>query len=84
MKNIEELSIKDKIEYEVILNLRKKEGISLLDFEKKYQKPLIKYYDYKDLIEKNLLELKENHLFITEEKWYISNEIIVQLLEREL
>ena len=33
---IEELSIKDKIEYEIILNLRKKEGIDLDLFYKKY------------------------------------------------
>ncbi len=81
--NIETISIKDKIEYEILLNLRKKEGISLLQFQKKYHKPLNHYYDYHYLVENGFLVETEKHLFIPEEKWYISNEIIVQMLERE-
>lgn len=79
-KSIEYLNTKDKIEYEVLLNLRLKEGINLNKFKTKYNNPLSKYYNYKKLIEKGLLIEKDNHLYIPENLWYISNNIIVQLL----
>ena len=78
-KSIEYLSTKDKIEYEVILNLRLKEGINLIDFKSKYN-DLSNYYNYHKLVEKNLLVEEDNHLYIKEELWYISNSIIVELL----
>ena len=84
IKEKEVLSEKDKIEYEVILNLRMNTGIDLDLFLKKYNKELKEYYDYEQLIEDKLLCLNKNHLFIPENKWYISNEIIVRLLEREV
>ena len=73
----------DIMEYEVILNLRKKEGISLNDFYSKYEVNFSDVFDYKYLVEKKLLILEDNHLYIPEDKWYISNEIIVKLLEGE-
>lgn len=73
----------DIMEYEVILNLRKKEGISLNDFYSKYEVNLFDVFDYKYLVDKKLLILENNHLYIPEDKWYISNEIIVKLLEGE-
>ena len=39
---------------------------------------------YKELLKKNLLILNNNHLSIPEDKWYISNEIIVELLGSEV
>ena len=73
----------DIMEYEVILNLRKKEGISLNDFYSKYEVNLFDVFDYKYLVDEKLLILENNHLYIPEDKWYISNEIIVKLLEGE-
>ena len=73
----------DIMEYEVILNLRKKEGISLNDFYSKYEVNFSDVFDYKYLVEKKLLILENNHLYIPEDKWYISNEIIVKLFEGE-
>lgn len=73
----------DIMEYEVILNLRKKEGISLNDFYSKYEVNFSDVFDYKYLVDKKLLILENNHLYIPEDKWYISNEIIVKLLEGE-
>ena len=84
LKNREKVSKKEKMEYEVLLNLRKKEGISLIDFEKKYQKKLRECFDYESLVMNEFLEIRENRLFIPENKWYISNEIIVELLEKEI
>ena len=83
IKNIEVLSEEDKIEYEIICNLRKKEGISLTEFQRKYQKELREIFHYEDLVKKGLLEEIENHLLIPEDKFYISNSILVQLLGRK-
>ena len=71
----------DIMEYEVILNLRKSSGISLKNFLDKFEINLSDYCDYEKLIKDGFLVLKNNHLFIPEDKWYISNEIIVKLLE---
>ena len=80
----EELSIRDKQEYEIILNLRVKDGIDLDNFYNKYKINLEDVYSYSDLVKEGLLELKNNHLYIREDKWYISNSIIVKLLEGEI
>ncbi len=74
----------DKIEYEIILNLRKATGINLNEFVLKYHKKLKDHYDYQSLVDKGLLVEKNNQLFIPENKWYISNEIIIKLLEGEV
>ena len=81
--DIEELNILDTIEYEVILNLRRKEGINLKEFNNKYHQELKDVYDYEPLINKGLLVLDGNNLYIPENLWYISNKIIVEILEGE-
>lgn len=83
-RNIEKISEKEKIEYEVILNLRKREGISFDEFYKKYYKDFHRCYKYDALLREGYLLEEDNRLFIPEDKWYISNEIIVRLLEREV
>ena len=80
---IEILNKKDKIYYEIILNLRTKEGINLIDFKKKYKKELDFYYNYKDLLDKKYLVKKNNYIFIPENLYYTSNTIIIKLLEGE-
>ena len=82
-KAVEIVSNKDKMEYQILLNLRKKEGISLSQFQEIFHKKLGDCYDYRELEKQGFLKTSEDHLFIPEEKWYISNEIIVELLERE-
>ena len=71
---------KEKIEYEIILNLRKSTGIDLLSFHDNYGVNLFDMYDYSSLVDDGLLVLFDDMLYIPEEKWYISNEIIVRLL----
>ena len=80
----ENIDMKLKIEYEIILNLRKKTGISLSMFQKKYHKKFSELYNYKRLLSEGLLQEAENSLFIPEDKWYISNEIITRLLGCEI
>jgi len=69
------------IEYEVILNLRLLEGIDLIKFKEKYNKELSDIFDYNNLLKDNLLEINNNHLRIKEKYLYVSNEIIVKLLQ---
>ena len=79
-KETEELSLEDKMYYEVICNIRLKEGISLTRFKNKYKKDLKDIFPFQDLIKENLLVEHNNKLFIPEEKWYISNEILLRWL----
>lgn len=80
----EEIIIKEEqIEYEIILNLRTKEGINLKKFKNKYGIEVKDAYNYFSLLLHGLLKEEQENLFIPEDKWYISNEIIVKLLEGE-
>ncbi len=65
------LTTKDLIEYKIMLNLRKAEGISLDEID----------LDVDDLIKDGLLIRYNHHIRIPEDKWYISNEIIIRVLE---
>lgn len=81
---VEHLSKNDIEEYEVILGLRLLKGINLKEYKEKFNIELISKYNYRELVEEGLLKLKDNHLFIPKDKIYISNEIIVRLLEKEV
>ncbi len=85
-KYVEEeyLDIDDKIEYEIILNLRLLEGINLNNFKNKYHKELKELYNYQELINNNLLVENNNYLYIPEDLLYVSNEIIVKLLDKKV
>lgn len=67
----------DLVYYEIILNLRKSSGIDLDKLNSLYNVKL----DYIELVNLGLLKLDKNKLYIPEDKWYISNEIIIRLLE---
>lgn len=71
------LDKEDFVYYEIILNLRKSNGI---DLEKLYDKYSVRL-DYLELVDLGLLCFDNNRLYIPEEKWYISNDIIIRLLE---
>ena len=78
---VEELDINEKIEYEILLNLRLIDGIDLNVFKSKYNIDLKDVYDYSELVNNKLLILKDSHLRIPEEYLYVSNEIIVKFLQ---
>jgi len=84
ISDTETLDKEDTMEYEIILNLRLKEGLNLIKFYDKYSIELDKVYNYKKLIDKKLLFLKDNNLYIPEDKLYVSNEIIVELLQNKV
>lgn len=83
VKETEKLTVEQKIEYELILNLRTKEGLNLKEFKNKYGIEVKDKYNYFNLLLHDLLKEESENLFIPEDKWYISNEIIVKLLEGE-
>lgn len=77
----EEVTEDDKIEYEILLGLRLLEGINLKEFEEKYHQSLSDIYSYEELVKQGFLKKEENHLKIPEDLLYVSNEIMVKLLQ---
>lgn len=73
----------DIIEYEIMLGLRMLSGIKLKLFFDKYGINLSELYEYNSLITSGFLKLQNDHLFIPEDKIYVSNEIIVKLLQNK-
>lgn len=72
----EELTIEDKISYELILGFRKTKGINMDDFYEKYNKNIIDLYNIKDLIRDNKLVINDGFISINEEYLYVENEIL--------
>lgn len=83
LKDTEHLTEKDVIEYQIMLNLRTNKGISKETFCKRFNKDIESCYNYSNLISQGFLKEKNDYIYIPEDKWYISNEIIVRFLEGE-
>ena len=78
----EEMLSKEKlIKDEIMLNLRKISGINFIDFYNKYNIDFDKVFNYKELINNKLLIKNGNNLYINGDKLFISNEIIIKLLD---
>ena len=84
IKEKELVTIEDKEKYEILLNLRKSEGISLGKFKNLYSVDFLDKYNIEYLLKNNFLKLDNDKLYISEDKWYISNEIIVKIIEGEV
>ena len=65
---------------ELMLGLRKLEGIDVKEFLIKYGQKIEDVYPIKELIEKKDLIYKDNHLYINPNKIYVMNEILLKLL----
>ena len=76
----EELSEEEIIEYEIILNLRKSEGISLSDFKNKFKIDFLTKYNIDELIDNKLLVFDNDNIYIPEDKMYLNSEIIIRVL----
>lgn len=67
----------DQMQEEMILGLRKTSGISIEDFENKYFVDIFEAFPViKSLLDKKLLKIKKNKIFIPEDKLYLSNAIM--------
>jgi len=71
-----------KIDNEIMLGLRKIEGINLDMFKNKYNKNLEDIYDIDNLIKDNYLVKENDYLKINKEYIYLSNSILVMLKKK--
>jgi oxygen-independent coproporphyrinogen-3 oxidase len=74
------LSPKGIMEYEVILGLRKINGINLQEFHNKYKVNLQDVFPVKPLIKNGELIYKDGNVFINPDKIYVMNEILLKLI----
>ncbi len=79
-KEEEKVTEKEKMEYEMILGLRKIEGVSDKQFYKKYERHIEEIFDIKKLLKEGLLYWENEYLKISENNLYLSNEILVNFL----
>lgn len=73
----EKLTKKDKMTYEMILGLRKLEGVSKKRFLKRYECKVEEAFSYQEELNKNLLVEDDDFIKVKEDKLYISNEIMM-------
>lgn len=71
---------KEEMENEVILGLRKLEGIDLIEFYNKFGENIQDVFNITDNIKAGLLVIKGSRLSIPEDKIYIMNEILNRIL----
>ena len=70
----------DILDNEIMLGLRKTEGINLAEFEKKYGVSLEETYPVTPLLKKKELMKKRGYIFINLDKLYVMNEILMKLI----
>ena len=82
IKEKEEVSLKDNIEYEIMLNLRTRYGINLDFFKEKYNFDLFKEKEkeIQKLIKNNLLKIENNNLIATYEGSMILDQLFFRLI----
>ena len=77
----EDETIESKMYEEIMLGLRKTNGINIINFNNKYNCDIYtKYPNIMFLIKNNFLKVENNQLFIPKNKLYISNTIINKIL----
>lgn len=81
-QNLEILSINDEIEETIMLSLRKQEGLNLTNFEQRFKINLLKSKnnEIKKLIKLKLVKLNGNYLQLTDEGFYLLNQVILELI----
>jgi len=74
------LSPTDVLDNEIMLGLRKTEGIHLETFQKKYGVSLEEAYPIEPLLKNKDLMKKNGYIFINPDKIYVMNEILIKLI----
>ena len=77
----EEVDKETLIKDEVMLNLRMIKGINKKEFKIKYNLSFEDAFNYKKLILDDILEETDEYIFIPYDKLFVSNEIILMLLD---
>ena len=81
---LEEENYEDKelrMENEVMLGLRKLDGIDLTNFQNKYGIPLEEKYNLTNLLKEGYLIKEKNKIKINKEYIYVSNEILLNIID---
>ena len=68
------------LDNEIMLGLRKLEGIHLESFEKKFGLPLEEAFPIEPLLKNKELMKKKGYIFINPDKIYVMNEILMKLI----
>ena len=74
------VSTQEEMENEVILGLRKLDGISISEFHERFKKDIFKVFKIDDAVNKKYLVVKDDKIYIPEDKIYVMNEIINMIL----
>lgn len=74
------LSKQEIMEYEVMLGLRKMEGINLQEFFDKYEVNIQDVFPIKPLVKNKDLIYKNGYIYINPEKIYVMNEILTKMI----
>lgn len=74
------ITYKEQMDNEIMLGLRKIQGINVMTFYDRYGKSIQDVYPVKELIESKDLIYKNGYLYIPKNKIYIMNEILIKLL----
>lgn len=74
------MSYKDQMDNEIMLGLRKLEGINVDDFYNRYGENIQDIYPVKELIASGDLIYRKGYLYIPQNKIYVMNEILIKLI----
>ena len=80
IKEVENLTKKDIISYALILGFRKIKGINKQEFFKRYGVNILDLYNIRDLIKEKKLSEDNNNIFISYDKIYIENSILMNFV----
>lgn len=69
------------MENEMILGLRKMEGVNLKKFFDKYQENIKDVFKIDDLLDKGILKIKGEYIYIDKKYLYLSNQILVRFID---
>lgn len=76
----EKLDIKETMENEMILGLRKLEGVNISNFKKRYNKEIKEVFKIDKLIEEGKLLIENDYIKINPKYLYVSNEILINFI----
>ena len=78
---VEKLTKKDIMQYEMICGLRKVNGVSKKSFYNKFDIDIHDAFEVDNLIKDGLLSENDENIFIPEDKLYVSNSILISFLD---
>lgn len=78
-KEYEDINI--RMSNDMILGLRKIEGISISEFYDKYKKDIREVFNIDDLLKDNILIINNDRMYINSKYIYLSNDILLRFLD---